>query len=981
MNITPPQSELIDFIKNNHLEYYGKICELRREITEWLNYIPNTFPHYTRHTIRHSDTIISQISKLLFKDNEPLKPIVNLSGIEAYILVAAAYLHDAGMVTSDKEKGEILSSEAWNKWTTGEGGGAIRWSEIQKLRNENKISDATTRNFLADVQTRFLVAEFIRGQHHLRAATVIEVHSDQLGRIDFGDHMLRKAIAQVCVGHGLRLHELDDNERFPDLRDIREEKVNLRFLAILLRLGDLLDMSVDRACPLLLSAGSPLPPDSFPHWEQYQAITHRSTSPNGIEITAECPNQDVHRVLQDWCQWIVDEVNHAKLVIPKSQRHSEWQVPDATIEADNPTIKIKRAKDATYVPSKWILQFDQQAIFERLSDNLYSSPLEFIRELIQNALDALRCRMYSDLANEGKETPEYPTQVSEEIRNRYSVKLTVSNKEIVNQMSGETETKQILIIEDNGIGMDADIIEKYFLQVGRSYYTSEEFRRNFNFFPTSRFGIGFLSVFAASDNVTVNTFKPTSNTKNNQPVSITLTGFRNYLLREKSERQDAGTHIEIVLRKNIESGVLSERVNRWCKRVEFPVYVNDFGTETTITAERPEVFTYEQPVVTNPNAKFEMKAFPINRSGIEGELYVLAYIDEEGESWTHLDWARDVYPKSHPLASEPKLVTELVCLHGVFTYRRHDYRGQQIKSRIDYRNSKFIPTLDRSGIRNYADADDLIMPDAIKLKWEEILNEHLMTSARAKSDDAWKYKQKLIKLFPLKTFWNYAPETIKIYFNETYKIVSLNELLTFQQIKVVMRLDDRYSSDAPENMEKLLIGLESNIPLFNYLDLQHISEMHLSSIFDNSVVVEKIQWLSNDCLAITWTRNEVESRRLYVEGYELIPIELDNPDLLSLQAHKIKWGFMGDVYLLNITHPITQWVMNVRNACLEEKYGLKKWQIEQLLSKIVESSTYYLGYKINELQQYISQWKEIPNLPEDLYPPEIELTWEMFGKR
>ncbi|HEX8249239.1 MAG TPA: hypothetical protein VF599_13765 [Pyrinomonadaceae bacterium] len=107
----PPDSNLIEFIEKKHPEYYGKICELREAIEGWLSYIPQTFPHYTRHTIRHSDKIIAQISDLLFKNDDATQPIVRLSGVEAYILVAAAYLHDAGMVTSDKEKGEILTSE------------------------------------------------------------------------------------------------------------------------------------------------------------------------------------------------------------------------------------------------------------------------------------------------------------------------------------------------------------------------------------------------------------------------------------------------------------------------------------------------------------------------------------------------------------------------------------------------------------------------------------------------------------------------------------------------------------------------------------------------------------------------------------------------------------------------------------------------------------------------------------------------------
>ena len=115
--------------------------------------------------------------------------------------------------------------------------------------------------------------------------------------------------------------------------------------------------------------------------------------------------------------------------MPKARRHKDWQVPDALMEGDTPTIKIRPAKDANYIPSKWLLDFDKQAILNLLADDLYKYPMVFVRELIQNALDAIRCKMYSDLEKEGKETPEYPTQVPEDFRYRYGVRLSITERE------------------------------------------------------------------------------------------------------------------------------------------------------------------------------------------------------------------------------------------------------------------------------------------------------------------------------------------------------------------------------------------------------------------------------------------------------------------------------------------------------------------------------------------------------------------------
>jgi hypothetical protein len=365
--------------------YFGKSLELRDEIKGWLEYIPATFPHYTRHTIGHSEQIILQLSKLLFHNDDIERPVVNLSAVEAYILVASAYLHDAGMVVSDDEKSRIIQEEAWQNWVTGEGAAAVRWSEIERYRSGSSPSDVSKRNFLADLETRFLIAEYVRRVHHERAASVIQQHQSGLGRFAFDDPELQTAISDVCVAHGFHRDALDDRARFPLLRQIRGEDANLRLLAILLRLGDLLDLQSARACPLLINAACPLPAESYVHWDQYRRIRHRAITPFDIEISAQCESPDEHRVLRDWCQWIVDEVAAAPRLLAGSKRHTNWNPPRAKISGPDRTISIEPAPDAKYRSVDWRFELDTEEVFSRLIADAYRGQKTFVRELIQNS--------------------------------------------------------------------------------------------------------------------------------------------------------------------------------------------------------------------------------------------------------------------------------------------------------------------------------------------------------------------------------------------------------------------------------------------------------------------------------------------------------------------------------------------------------------------------------------------------------------------
>ncbi len=528
---------LYQYLQVKSSEYAGISNQLRDSITGWLGYIPHSFPHYTRHTVEHSDELVRQASCLLFVEGNPENPIVGLSCVEAYSLIAAAYLHDAGMVASDEEKASILRSAEWKEWINGSGSGASRYLQIVQFRDSGDPADGTLRNFLADIQIRFLIAEFVRQRHHLRSSRLISQHQSSLARFALDDPVLARTIGDICASHGLSCHELHDDARYPERRTIRGEFINVRFVSIVLRLCDLLDMSTDRACPLLLNAASPVPSQSLACWTQYQRITHRLIAHDRIEIHAECQNQMEHRYLEDWCAWLVDEVDHARATMAHSQRHSEWIPPIVSIDGPNPSIRINPSPEASYVPTAWKLDLDYDIVVERLIHDLHTDSKVFLKELIQNALDATRCRLFLELSRDASGFSGSVTRIDMEIRDRYPISIDLVEREFTSSLSGERETRQVLKITDCGIGMDSDVIEKYFLQIGRSFYESDEFKREFGFFASSQFGIGFLTVFAVSDNVEVDTLKAGGS----EPIRLQLTGPRKYLLSERGTRSELGT--------------------------------------------------------------------------------------------------------------------------------------------------------------------------------------------------------------------------------------------------------------------------------------------------------------------------------------------------------------------------------------------------------------------------------------------------------
>jgi hypothetical protein len=63
------QPTLLKFLEAENKMLFGKSIEIRDSIKVWLAYIPQSFPHYTQHTIEHSDEIILRWIRLFRVEN------------------------------------------------------------------------------------------------------------------------------------------------------------------------------------------------------------------------------------------------------------------------------------------------------------------------------------------------------------------------------------------------------------------------------------------------------------------------------------------------------------------------------------------------------------------------------------------------------------------------------------------------------------------------------------------------------------------------------------------------------------------------------------------------------------------------------------------------------------------------------------------------------------------------------------------------
>ncbi|MEI7024432.1 HSP90 family protein [Paenibacillus sp. y28] len=122
--------------------------------------------------------------------------------------------------------------------------------------------------------------------------------------------------------------------------------------------------------------------------------------------------------------------------------------------------------------NEYRFQVNLSGMITILSNHLYSSPKVFLRELLQNATDAITARKKLDPASAGK------------------IQIEITG----------TGADAVMVVEDNGIGLTEEEIHEFLAMIGHSSKTGTEFLAKETSF-IGRFGIGLLSCFMVSDEI------------------------------------------------------------------------------------------------------------------------------------------------------------------------------------------------------------------------------------------------------------------------------------------------------------------------------------------------------------------------------------------------------------------------------------------------------------------------------------------------
>ena len=526
--------------------YINQLDEFRKIVSIEVSRINQLFPEYTPHDEQYHLKRLFYVADQMLDD----EIIENMNATELFLLSISLYGHDWGMAMSEEEKEYILNGCKTDNTT------------VNLLDDEeNRIKEfCRNKNIELDKIELEDWREYVRLTHAFRSGKRVKKHFEPIssGVAEFA--------SRVCEGHGLDFGIIDDHISYPTDASIHREIVNVKALTIYVRLIDLLDLGEDRTPYVLWKFVAPRNNFSKMEWEKHRAL-QAVTFPNyqsvrSIQVDGSTDNQNVYMSIMDLkryvdeqfrqCSDILNRINHNYHKLNIS--HIDWRI-------------AARGFDPVAIQ----FEFDRNSMFNILGDEIYQgNPYIFIRELLQNAIDAIEMR----------------TEILE--------KQNISFKPKIKIQITEDDIHYIVQITDNGIGMDEYIIRNYLTIAGKSYYRSIDFQKEgLKMDPISRFGIGILSCFMTADYVEIETFKDPHTTQPQEPLRISIPSKENYFkIKKNAGSLDIGTTFKVFVIKNklpknkktgnrIEFNI-TEYLKKTAGFVKYPISITEKGIETMI---------------------------------------------------------------------------------------------------------------------------------------------------------------------------------------------------------------------------------------------------------------------------------------------------------------------------------------------------------------------------------------------------------------
>ena len=450
---------------------------------------------FTLHDSAHAQRVAVRMTQLI-----PSDVVSGLSTYELALLLLAAYLHDIGMTPEQRKVfNHFQFLVAGNREL-------LTASEAQQFQE-----------FIDDHAEELPLAQGTPTPADLKRASRLIMYYARHKHNDWSEEWIRKHLSGesmgaysgwvedlvlLCRSHHEAYGALVRDRFNPRIVGSPAAVVHLRYLAVILRVADILEFDPERT-PEIVLRHRDISPSSLLYWYKDHEIS-MVFEDNRVVLAARPSNARMHRAIEVMADDIDKELSTARALadethfdkcpgLNKTLKH-RWDLMPSVHRQIEPRDPRYEYIDGAFRPNT-------SKLLELLSGvELYGSHLDAIRELVQNALDAIRIQIALERL-ERREEKEKEKDLAVLLGRLHTIELNLET----------TPDGPCLTCQDSGVGMSKAIIRDRLLVSGTGQTRDvRDLERKckeagFTLGVTGQFGIGVLSYFMLADRVVLRT--------------------------------------------------------------------------------------------------------------------------------------------------------------------------------------------------------------------------------------------------------------------------------------------------------------------------------------------------------------------------------------------------------------------------------------------------------------------------------------------
>lgn len=581
--------------------------------------ISTSVPCFTDHSLSHMDALWVVTEAVLTQEE-----INQLSEAEVFLLVSSFYLHDLGMAYAATEDGRnhCVASQHYSAFLA-------HFDEHQRQSDDIKAQ---------------ALAFTVRKIHAPAAHELSTLPIPGTDYYLFEEKAFREAwgptCGQIAASHHWNIDRVDSELGKIGITPLPGNRSgDLGYVASILRIVDYAHINRERAPSMERAFKRPLPAESLMHWLAQENIDGPVRDGHELMYRSALPisNVDSWWLYYEMLSGLDSEIRTVQRYLKRRTSSANRFSLQGVLGAGSPEEASLYIKPENFMPIEVNLKTGSIDRLVKLlaSESLYGNdPMAAVRELLQNANDAVRLKFHTAKDEFDQHVATLPIKIE----------------------FYEKDEGHYLEVSDFGVGMTGRVMTEYLISIASNYWETQ-FHHDFpeatsrGFSHAGKFGIGFLSVFMLGEEIEV-----TSNREGDGKTILKLHGVgRRGELRSASGGSRSGTTIKVKLKPSVSQRLSSvnQLIKAFAPMLETPIKTVINGVEETLP----------------PNWLFELPpaAFKKQILGISSELN-RRWSPQQREGQTPFDSLFEEPPEYSERRARlvvSSLGTSILCLKGL----------------------------------------------------------------------------------------------------------------------------------------------------------------------------------------------------------------------------------------------------------------------------------------------------------------------------